>query len=620
MGIEGRFPYDEFRAGQKELAQRIHDAAVGGQILIAEAMSGFGKTAAALAGALSAGEETGCKVVYTCRTKRQIQRVVDEVSNLQRRHKFRAAAMFSKFDYCLLRRGKDIPHQSFGWYCSFNVSNNLCTYFMNVSLVRNEFEHVVARALESTPMYTELMRESESIHICPYEVSKLALIQADFTVVPYHFVFDRKASHTLFGSESPARRKTIMVVDEAHNLRDFFRGMNSTTLTMGQLDGAIVEAKGMLMDDAAASLEKLQDSLRRMTSAHAGWLLDRAAVVEGLRDEHGEAWLQNLAFELGACSGAAWGSVAYDRRLPSLILQVSEFLVKLSSSPRGVLVKWDGTLGLVDPDPVGDLAAYLREFAGTILMSATVNPSTTFVRSLGITPSEAVTYEVAAEPFVTVRTVIDTRVSTRYKLRTPEMFARFSDRILSVIGDTDAGVGVFVPSYSILRTLHGTVAGNVKDRRILTELPGLSSHEASDIFDSFSSTSNSVLFAVQGGRFSEGEDFKGATMGAVIVVGLSLPPPSPMLYAEYAHMKRTGAQDSYLMLSRLPALRKAFQAAGRHIRNPGKKGLVFLMDDRFSSDGVVRLMPSWLSKDLVIGDFGPAGLAALTRQFWSSQD
>ncbi|HZW84626.1 MAG TPA: helicase C-terminal domain-containing protein, partial [Nitrososphaerales archaeon] len=131
------------------------------------------------------------------------------------------------------------------------------------------------------------------------------------------------------------------------------------------------------------------------------------------------------------------------------------------------------------------------------------------------------------------------------------------------------------------------------------------------------SAEDSVLFAVQGGRFSEGEDFEGGAMGTIVVVGLAMPPPSPMLYAEYAFLKRSGQSDSYLMLSRLPALRKAFQAAGRHIRSPGKRGLVFFMDERFGGPAAVDLMPSWLRSDLTVGDFSPAAIDQFSRGFWS---
>jgi Rad3-related DNA helicase len=86
VGIEGRFAYDSFRPGRRELAQRVYEACVNGKTLIAEAMSGFAKTAAVLTGALSAAEEGGFKVVYACRTKRQINRVVEEIARPQGRH------------------------------------------------------------------------------------------------------------------------------------------------------------------------------------------------------------------------------------------------------------------------------------------------------------------------------------------------------------------------------------------------------------------------------------------------------------------------------------------------------------------------------------------------------
>ncbi len=620
VGIAGKFAYESFRPGQKELAERVYEASLSGEKLIAEAMSGFGKTAAVLAGTLSAAEETGSKVVYACRTKRQVNRVVDEISRLQRKHSFTAASMFSKFDYCLLRRqsGRPVPQESFGWYCWFNVSNNLCSYFMNVPLVAEDFDRAVKGALHATPTHSELVRESESIHVCPYEVAKLAMVQAEMAVVPYQYVFDSKATPVLFDRNSVDRKKTILVVDEAHNLRDFLRGVHSATITLEQVEGAAREADSMLMDDASASLKSLQGILERAMTDRTSWLLDREGLLEEIRGARGTAWLQNLAFELSACSGAAWGSIAYARRLPSLLLRVGEFLASLVSSGDVVLVMWERTLGLIEPDPVGSLASYLGEFKSSILISATINPSAVFTRSLGLQSAGTTTYHVSAEPQVTVRTAIDTGVSTRYKLRSPEMFAKISDKVAAVIQATRTGVGVFAPSYAVLNPIAEMVSRRVGDKHTVSEAPGLSSQEAAEVFDSFRSTEDSVLFAVQGGRFSEGEDFNEELMGAVVVVGLSLPPPSPMLYAEYACLKRTGEPDSYLMLSRLPALRKAFQAAGRHVRRPGKRGLVFLLDERFNSEAVRELMPSWLGKDVVVGDFTSEDLRTFTREFWDS--
>ena len=528
MAIDERFAYETFRPGQKELAERVHKACLDGGVLIAEAMSGFGKTAAVLAGALSAAEETGCKVVYTCRTKRQINRVVEEVSRLQRKHPFKAAPLLSKFDYCLLRRQRAVPPESFGWYCTFNISNNLCSFFLNVSLTE-EFDRLVRDVLQRTPQHAELIRRSESAYVCPYEVARLAMAQAALAIVPYQYVFDPKATQILFDRNSTERRNTILVADEAHNLRDFFRTLNSATLTLEQVKGAIREAKAMLMEEAASSLDSLLRTLEGLVADRGGWFLDRASVLERFRADHGTVWLQNLAFELSASSGAAWGSVIYDRKLPSLILKVGEFLVRLSSSSRSVVVRWENTLGLVDPDPVRGLAEYLDEFRGSVLLSATVNPSAVFARSLGLAPGGVSTYDAAAEPLVVVRTAVDTGTSTRYKKRTPEMYSKIAERISAVIGSTSSGVGVFAPSYSVLDALYGMVSTRVTGRHMVSEAPGLSNDQAEELFNSFRSADDSILFSVKGGRFSEGEDFDGGAMGSVVVVGLDLPPPSPMM-------------------------------------------------------------------------------------------
>lgn len=614
-----RFAYDSFRPGQKELAIRVYEACLSGETLIAEAMSGFGKTAAVLTGAISAAEESGCRVVYACRTKRQIQRVADEAAASQSRHPLSAASMTTKFDYCLLKKQRAIPQESFAWYCGFNVSNNLCSYFLNVALLGQEFENLVGETLHRIPTHAVLLQKSESLHVCPYEVTRLAITQARLLTVPYQYVFDPRSSSVLFDRGSLGRSRTILVVDEAHNLRDFLRGVNSTTLTLDEIEWAVTEATSLMMEEAAASLEGLKAVFENAMKQTPGWLLDKAAILERFHAERGTPWLQNLAFELTACAGAAWGAIALEKRLPSRVLKVGEFVASLSSSSRAVLAKWDRTLGLIDPNPVADLDRELREFRSAVLVSATINPSDVFIRSLGLSAEVTASYHVLEEPAVTVKTIIDTGVSTRYRSRSPEMFAKIAKKVAAIIEATENGVGVFAPSYSVLDPISEMVSKRVGERPLLSERRGMSSQDAADIFESFRSQKGAVLFAVQGGRFSEGEDFKENLMDVAVVVGLSLPPPSPLLYAEYSCLKRAGEQDSYLMLSRLPALRKAFQAAGRHVRNPGKRGMVLFLDDRFASAVVESLMPTWLKRDMVKGNHTPEGLFILVRSFWGGK-
>jgi DNA excision repair protein ERCC-2 len=620
LDLDRFFAYKSFRPGQRELAARVYRQCVDGGTILAEAMSGFGKTAAVLCGAVAAAEETHRRIVYTCRTKRQIHRVVEELSALQKRLPLKAASLHSKFDYCLLKRGVaySVSQGAFGWYCGFNVSNNLCSYFLNVTLLGSELEAAVRDIGSRIPQHSELLRRSESIHVCPYELVRLAAQEAKVVVVPYQYVLDPRSKPILFDRNGIEPSNSILVIDEAHNARDFMRTMHSGRITLGEVEEAVREASAMMMEEAASGLRTLKGEIEAAVARTTGWYVDRVSLIRKIADGHGEVWLQNLALALNSCSSAAWMSVTYERKLPSAVLKVGDFLLRLISSEGCVLAKWGDTLGLIDPDPVKTFPAFLGTFKSSVLLSATVNPSSVFLRSLGLSPDHLIVYESQVASPVMVLTLIDTGVTTRYKRRSPEMFSKIADKIVAVVDSVENGTAVFLPSYAVLEPIAELVSESLPERRIVKESRGMSAEDASDAVASLASERGSVLLAVQGGRFSEGEDFRGDAVDAVLVVGLSLPPPSPMLYAEYAFLKKAGEPDSFMMISRLPALRKAFQAAGRHVRDPGKRAVVVLLDERFDTGQVREFMPSWLKTDIRSGDFTPQAIRFIVGGFFRS--
>src|SRR5438445_6207961 len=116
----------------------------------------------------------------------------------------------------------------------------------------------------------------------------------------------------------------------------------------------------------------------------------------------------------------------------------------------------------------------------------------------------------------------------------------------------------------------------------MVERRGLSNQEASQIIDEFKSRGRSVLVGVQGGRFSEGEDFKGDLMDASVIVGLSLPPPSPALHAEYSYLTRSRLNASHLTISLLPPLRQASPPPVRRPRHPARSRMLVLLPPPFA--------------------------------------
>ncbi len=619
--LEDIFPYSSFRTGQLELANSVYNACKNRNRLVVEAMSGFGKTAPVLAGSVLAAEEGGGRIVYACRTKRQVFRVMEEIGRIQTRIPLRTVYLFSKNDYCLLKETSSFPiaQDSFKWYCSFNVTNNLCSYFLNLSLVNRELTSLVNRFSTLGLSHSSFLAACREIHVCPYEVARLAIPDSRIVVTTYHFLFDQASRSILLGNTGSNPSDVAVIVDEAHNVREFVRDAYTSSISLSDLEQAHKDSRELHLDGVASSLQEVLENLRAFSSEHKSWYVDKASLSKQVAGHHDRTWLPNLVLELSASARIGWEAIATGRNLPVSILRAGSFLQNLLSSYElddTTITKSDQTFFLVNTNPSGRFIEIVKDYRSLILLSATVSPSDLFLKSMGLEGSTTI-HKVDLNRTFRVQTVVDTGVSTRFKLRSPEMYSRIANKITAICESVEGGIGIFMPSYTMLESLSGLLHEAIGGRNLLNETRGLNSLEAEKTMQSFKSTPGSVLLAVQGGKFSEGEDFPGDQMDVSIVVGLSLPPPSPVMYAEYARTDLT-RHETYLVVSLLPALRKAIQSAGRHIRSPDKKGMVFFFDSRFNDAGIMGIMPSWLKQDVLTGDFEPSEIRGITRDFWSN--
>jgi DNA excision repair protein ERCC-2 len=618
VNLKEIFPYSAFREGQWELAGSVYETCKSGRRLVVEAMSGFGKTAPVLAGSILAAEQDDNRIIYACRTKRQVFRVMEEIERIQRKLPVPTTYLFAKNDYCLLKETSRFPvsQESFKWYCSFNVTNNLCSYFLNVALLNKELDALVNDFSSSVRSHARFLEMCRSSHVCPYEVARLAIANSRVLITTYHYLFDDASRSILLNGARWSSSGTIVVIDEAHNLREFIRDSSTIELPFEDLEQALRDARELRMERIALSLADILDSLVDFCASEKSWYVDRSQLIERLTGSHDESWLPNIAFELSTCSGVAWQSISTGRNLPTSITRVGDFLRTLLSSPgqeRTIVAKSDRAIFLVDTDTPNRFVRLVGDYKSLVLLSATINPSDLFLRSIGLDGRTTV-YRVNPSQVFQVRTLVDTGVSTRFKQRTPDMFRKMAHKILAICDAVQGGVGIFMPSYGMLETLQPLLSNVGKDRNLLAETRHLGNLEAEEIMRSFKSRPGSVLLAVQGARFSEGEDFPGEQMDASVVVGLSLPPPSPIMYAEYTR-SGLGKHDAYLVISLLPAVRKAIQSAGRHMRSPDKRGMVFFLDSRFADQEIIEMLPGWLRQDLHEGDFEHQDIEQLVKDF-----
>jgi DNA excision repair protein ERCC-2 len=121
---------------------------------------------------------------------------------------------------------------------------------------------------------------------------------------------------------------------------------------------------------------------------------------------------------------------------------------------------------------------------------------------------------------------------------------------------------------------------------------------------------------VQGGSFSEGMDYAGEMVIGAFVVG----PPLPSFDLEREQMRayyqrQYGAGFDYAYV--IPAMAKAIQAAGRVIRSETDRGLIVLMDSRFTEPGYTGSMPvDWFATE--VAELVSSSILREVADFWAA--
>uniref|UniRef100_A0A7S0ZIM9 Helicase ATP-binding domain-containing protein n=1 Tax=Timspurckia oligopyrenoides TaxID=708627 RepID=A0A7S0ZIM9_9RHOD len=196
----------------------------------------------------------------------------------------------------------------------------------------------------------------------------------------------------------------------------------------------------------------------------------------------------------------------------------------------------------------------------------------------------------------------------------PELIDEIGRCILNVCRVSPAGVVVFFPSYTFEETVHKQwessriLASLANVKRIFREKRGASSDEMlkeykNSIFSSDATTQKqhgAVLFAVIGGKLSEGINFSDDLGRCVMVVGMPFPNPrDPELIQVIDHIKTTiGSGYSAQYMEDL-CMKAVNQTIGRAIRHAKDYASIILLDHRYERASIQNKLPSWIRDDLI---------------------
>jgi DNA excision repair protein ERCC-2 len=255
-----------------------------------------------------------------------------------------------------------------------------------------------------------------------------------------------------------------------------------------------------------------------------------------------------------------------------------------------------------------------REYSQVVAFSATLKPFEYYSRLTGLVAEELKTAEfVSPFPKTHRKLLIIPQISSKYADRERNA-PRIADAIERIVSLKRGNYLVFFPSFEFMERVCGKFRApegfeTLKQERTMRR------EEIQAVLDRLTDRSAAhVVFAVQGGVFSEGVDYPGDMVIGAFVVG----PPLPNFDLEQ-EQRRDYYQQNYASgfdyAYTFPAMAKAVQAAGRVIRSETDKGIIVLMDNRFLEKSYSKSMPSdWYAespRELV-----SAGILGELSAFW----
>ena len=257
--------------------------------------------------------------------------------------------------------------------------------------------------------------------------------------------------------------------------------------------------------------------------------------------------------------------------------------------------KGSAVLGLRNVIPADFLGPRFRRAHCAVLFSATLSPFHYYRDLLGL-PEHSVWREVAS-PFVAQQLEVQLRtdISTRYHHRG----ASVAPIVATLAAQYQRHPGhylAFFSSFAYLEQVLAAFAQAHPDIPVFAQTRSMQEAERDAFLARFTPGGCGIGFAVLGGAFAEGIDLPGERLIGAFVATLGLPPFNDFNEALKARLQaRFGRGDDYTY--RVPGMVKVVQAAGRVIRGPEDRGVVVLMDDRFSQARIRALLPRWWQLD-----------------------
>lgn len=412
-----------------------------------------------------------------------------------------------------------------------------------------------------------LEQVAASSQIPQYELMRTALPFTEFWVADYNYLFSED-SHSLFESVSDYNpNHTLVIIDEAHNLESRSELSLSTEFNISEIQSlsAIIQQESIFYPNLIQAIENLCLFLENLSSYGVispdqeseledtlSWIVDSKDLPLALQQLQ-----RNDAETLGRVI-----------RFRNIICQTTSHT--LTSYHKGNVLK----IQTMEAGKI--IGAQLKNFYGTVFLSATISPMTHFLHTINLEEKDCnFIYSTSPWQETAYNVAIDMRVDTRYKSR-PDSQKTTAETIVAFQELKNDRIIVYFPSYAYAEQVKKIIL-NWNPWVHLCIQPRENDLETQQNFieEQLNRNPSDILFLIMGSSYSEGIDFLNQFSQTAIIVSPGLPEMNDFVNAK---VEMSGFQNT----CQIPAIRKVNQAIGRLVRNPGDKAQILLHCYRFA--------------------------------------
>jgi len=584
--MELLFPHEKPREHQSELMNEVLEALKSKRNILIHAPTGLGKTASTLVPALTYALDKKQTIFFLTSRHTQHKIAIETLKKIKEKFNldFKVTDLIGKKNLCLQSSVNELKSSDFADYCKDQIEKNLCEFYENSkSKVKTNYLLKQINSIIDIKEVKELCNENK---LCPFEISCMHAKTSKVIICDYNHVLNPSIRETLFLKTYKTLENSIIIIDESHNLPSRSRNLLTSQISTFTIKQALKEVPESMKEELQKINDFLEKQAKKIPITENEKLVQKGELMNEIKDYEGL---------IGSLTEAS--EIILEEKKKSYAKSLAEFLkawkgqdeafariLKRNFDKKGKVI-----INLIYRclDPSLILKPLSEKAHSLILMSGTLLPLEMY-RDLFSINGKCLEYK---NPFPRKNklNLIIPGISTKYTLRTPEMYKKIAEKCSDIVNSVPGNSIIFFPSYKLRDEINEYLQ---LEKTTLFEKRDLTKNEKFEILEKFETYKNSgcVLLAVSSGNFGESIDLLGDLLKCVVIVGLPLVQPDLEIkeLIKYYNLKFGKGWDyGYI----LPAIIKSFQNAGRCIRSEKDKGIIAFLDERYTWNNYFRSFP-----------------------------